>query len=53
MAAANDAIPDSCTNNPDFAVICSFFEQFGDKTGLLFPSFQDLQHMIENDDEGK
>lgn len=44
--------PMACTSNSDFAIICSFFEQLGDKLGLLFPSFQDLQHMLENVDEG-
>ena len=39
--------------NADYAVICSFFEQFGDKSGLLFPSFQDLKVMLENTDEGQ
>jgi len=52
MAAANDALPARCTENSDFAVICSFFEQFGDKSGILFPSFQDLQQMLENSEEG-
>ena len=52
MAVANDALPVSCCKNPDFAVICSFFEQFGDKSGLLFPSFYDLEQMLENNDEG-
>ncbi|KAI9554559.1 hypothetical protein GHT06_019832 [Daphnia sinensis] len=51
MAAANDATVVTCTNNSDYAVICSFFEQFGDKSGLLFPSFQDLQEMLENVEE--
>ena len=53
MAAANDATVVTCTNNSDYAVICSFFEQFGDKSGLLFPSFHDLQLMLENVEEGK
>ena len=53
MAAANDATVVTCTNNSDYAVICSFFEQFGDKSGLLFPSFHDLQQMLENAEEGK
>jgi hypothetical protein len=52
MAAANDAMVVTCTNNSDYAVICSFFEQFGDKSGLLFPSFHDLQQMLENVEEG-
>ncbi|XP_059351404.1 uncharacterized protein LOC130695810 [Daphnia carinata] len=51
MAAANDASVVTCTNNSDYAVICSFFEQFGDKSGLLFPSFHDLQQMLENVEE--
>lgn len=66
MAAANDASSASaashhqamanavsCDQNADYAVICSFFEQFGDKSGLLFPSFQDLKVMLENTDEGQ
>ena len=52
MAAANDALPARCAKNADFAVICSFFEQFGDKSGLLFPSFHDLQQMLEATEEG-
>ena len=53
MSEASDAtIIMSCTTNSDYAVICSFFEHFGDKSGLLFPSFIDLQQMIENIEEG-
>ena len=52
MAASDDALALGCAQNADYAVICSFFEHFADKSGLLFPSFQDLQQMIENSDEG-
>ena len=47
-----DAGSEACVTNSDYAVICSFFEHFGDKSGLLFPSFLDLQQMIENTNEG-
>ena len=52
MAGLGDALASGCMSNSDYAVICSFFEQFGDKSGLLFPSFQDLQQMIDNNSEG-
>lgn len=42
-----DPILDSCDKNPEFAVICSFIEQFGDKIDLEL-NVELLQSSIEN-----
>jgi hypothetical protein len=52
MSETDASVVLSCTTNSDYAVICSFFEHFGEISGLLFPSFIDLQQMIENTEEG-
>lgn len=49
MASDNEA---SCENDPNFAVICSFFEKFGVVCGLNTVDFVELQEMLENTHEG-
>ena len=44
---------DRCTNYPDFAVICSFIEKFGDKLSPNLPNIGELQAALEDTDESK
>ncbi|CAH1985868.1 unnamed protein product [Acanthoscelides obtectus] len=48
MASDVDA---SCENDPNFAVICAFFEKFGENCALGPIDFAELQSMLENTDE--
>nr|CAH7761634.1 unnamed protein product [Callosobruchus chinensis] len=48
MASDVDA---SCENDPNFAVICAFFEKFGENCGLGPIDFAELQSMLENTEE--
>jgi len=41
-----------CLDDPNFATICSFLEQFGPTCGVGKIPFQDLQVMLENTNEG-
>ena len=43
-------VKDLCTSDPNFAVVCSFLDQFGGSLGVPCPSIMDLQSMLE--DEG-
>merc|ERR1719150_1255690 len=38
---------DRCKNDPNFAVVCSFLDQFGETLGLPCPSILDLETMLE------
>lgn len=49
MASDNEG---TCVNDPNFAVICSFLSKFARLCGITHPNFVDLQHMIENTQEG-
>merc|ERR1711936_620941 len=44
-------IKDRCTSDPNFAVVCSFLDQFGSTLGVPCPSIMDLQTMLESDAE--
>merc|ERR1712179_165272 len=44
--ASNDE--DLCTGYPDFAVICSFIENFGEKLGLNLPNIEEFQKILED-----
>ncbi|CAH0558854.1 unnamed protein product [Brassicogethes aeneus] len=48
MASENEA---SCENDPNFPVICAFFEKFGDACNLPKLDFLELQTMLENTTE--
>ncbi|XP_064554223.1 microtubule-associated protein futsch [Drosophila montana] len=41
----------SCANDPDFAVICAFFQKFAKDLGLALPNFKHLQEWLTNNDE--
>ena len=36
-------ITDFCESEPDFAVICSFFDKFGTACGIQYPSISELE----------
>ena len=43
---------DKCTNYPEFAVVCSFIEKFGEKLSANLPNIGELQSALEETDEG-
>lgn len=43
---------DRCTNYPDFAVICSFVDKFGETLSPNLPNIGELQTALESTDEG-
>lgn len=49
MASESEA---SCEEDPNFAVICGFFEKFGVLIGITDVDFCELQCMLENSLEG-
>lgn len=50
MASTTDGC---CLNDPNFAVICSFINNFGDKLILPEISFEELQESLEDTKAGK
>jgi hypothetical protein len=51
-AAAGDDPDDRCENDPNFAVICSFFVKFGHALGISY-SIDDLKVMLEDHVHGE
>lgn len=49
MVALNNN--DSCLNNPDFAIICSFLQKYANILDIVNPSFKELQKIFESTDE--
>lgn len=43
---------EACVNDPNFAIICSFFNKFGKDCGVQCPNIKSLQMMLENTQEG-
>ncbi|XP_075149115.1 uncharacterized protein LOC142223163 isoform X2 [Haematobia irritans] len=41
----------SCSNDPNFAVICSFLQKFGADVGVNLPNFKQLQEWLTKTDE--
>lgn len=52
LLSPKDREPLKCVNDPNFAVICSFLEQFAGLCAIDHPNFSSLQDMLENDEEG-
>lgn len=50
MASARESI---CQNDPNFAVICSFLNRYGDLLGIPKISFAELQTYLEETKYGK
>lgn len=44
---------DSCLNDPNFAVICSFLQKYAHILDIMNPSFKELQDIIESTNEGE
>lgn len=42
----------SCSNNPDFAMICAFLQKFAKDLGIELPNFKELQFWLTRTDEG-
>lgn len=54
MAAEKDSTcHNNCVNDPNFAIICSFFDRFSNSCRISHPTFSELQEMIEDSQEGK
>ncbi len=51
MAADESIHNDSCIFDPNFAIICSFFEKFATLCGIKQHSFAELQEMIDSTEE--
>lgn len=49
---ASEATSSACHKDPNFAVICSFFERYGELLGLPDLTFEDLENHLENRTEG-
>lgn len=52
LSPPKDREPLKCVNDPNFAVICAFLEQFGVLCAIEHPNFDALQTQLENDEQG-
>jgi len=43
-----DVVEERCTNDPNFAVICDFIQEFGTFCGVECPCLGELQRMLED-----
>lgn len=41
------------SSDPNFAIICKFFEQFGDLCGIDKPDTKSLKEWLENTEDGE
>lgn len=53
MAANEEQHNTSCILDPNFAVICSFFEKFSALCGVKQHTHKELQEMIDSVEESK
>lgn len=53
MASEKDSCQSYCADDPNFAIICSFLERFAHSCGVSYPTFSELQEMIESPQDGK
>lgn len=53
MAANGSVNDDSCIFDPNFAIICSFFEKFSTLCGIKQHTISELQLMIDSTEESK
>ncbi|CAG0904811.1 unnamed protein product, partial [Darwinula stevensoni] len=44
----NPPPPELCENDPNFAVICSFLDQFGEACGIDYPAIDELSLMLQD-----
>ena len=42
-----------CHNDPNFAVICNFWDRYGEMIGLKEISYSDLERWLEDTKQGK
>lgn len=53
MATDEKCKENNCIGDPNFAIICSFLEHFAKLCGVTYPTFEELQDMLQFEDQGK